>query len=108
MAISIAVARVVVKPKVHVFKVNGGVGFYVYCFSGDLGNWSLKSSYGLEYGYIGFLLAVGWGVHTITFVVAISTAGRLSRRVSKTCVSISELVLLCQGATDVQCRCNGN
>ena len=49
------------------------------------------------------------GVHTIIFVVATFAAGRPNRRMSKMCVIlISELVLLCQGATDVQCRCNGN
>ena len=50
------------------------------------------------------------GVHTIIFVVATFAAGRPDRRTSKMCVIlISELVLLCRGgATDVQCRCNGN
>ena len=49
------------------------------------------------------------GVHTIIFVVATFAAGRPNRRTSKMCViPILELVLPCQGATDVQCRCNGN
>ena len=51
------------------------------------------------------------GVHTIIFVVATFAAGRPHRRMSKMCViPILELVLPCWrgGATDVQCRCNGN
>ena len=49
------------------------------------------------------------GVHTIIFVVVTFAAGRPNRQTSKMCVIlISELVPLCRGATDVQCRCNGN
>ena len=86
----------------------------MFLFGGDLGNWSLKSSYGLKYGLQwGFYLM--WDrVHTITFVVAIFTAGHPNRWLSKTCVFGSEISCLCQGlvcwadlATDVQSRCNG-
>ena len=66
----------------------GWLAFYVYCLSGELGDWSLKSSYGLMLFTLVFPTLTWVGVHTIIFVVAIPAAGRPNRRVSKTCVTL--------------------
>ena len=48
-------------------------------------------------GYIGLSTLMWDGVHTITFVVAIFTAGHPNHRMSKTCVLGSKIGCLCQG-----------
>ena len=86
----------------------GHWAFYVYCLSGDLGDWSLKSSYGLILITLAFPTLTWVGVHTIIFVVAIPAAGRPDHRVSKRVLLWGVGSSLSRGATGVQCRCNGN
>ena len=62
-------------------KNDGELKFCLVLCSGDLGDWSLKSSYGLLLFTLAFYFNVGW-VHTIIFVAATFAAGRPNRRMS--------------------------
>ena len=85
--------------------MNGTLDFLRLLFNGDLGDWSLKSSYSLILFTLAFPTLTWVGVHTIIFVVAIPAAGRPNRRMSKMCV-LPGLGL--GGGTGVQGRCNGS
>ena len=77
----------------YTFKMMGVKKNFEFLFSGDLGNWSLKSSYGL------LLFTCGMGYTQYFFLLwRLLQLVVLIAGCPKVCVIlISELVLLCQG-----------